>query len=82
MGVTRPPGKELEGGGTISVIPFMDGLAEAKRRQGLRIPIHSFNIPEHPATYSNKHDTGSTVPTGPAGLSSHDILPFRQKDKI
>lgn len=82
MGVARPPGREPEGGGTILVIPFTDGLTEAKGRQGLRIPIHSFNIPEHPATYSNKQDTEAAVPTGSAGLGSHDILPFRQKDTI
>lgn len=82
MGGTRPPGRELEAGGTILVIPFTDGLTEAKGRQGLRIPIRSSNIPEHPTAFSNKQGTEAAVPTGSAGLSSHDILPFRQKDTI
>lgn len=42
-GVIRPPGKELEGRDTKLVVPFTDGLTEAKRRRDFRIPIHSFN---------------------------------------
>lgn len=42
-GVTRAPGKELEGGDTKLAVPFTDGLTEAKSGQGLGIPIHSFS---------------------------------------
>lgn len=76
--MTRPPGKGLEGRKTKLVVPFTDGLTEAKRRQDWGFPfIHSANTPECPAVNSNKQDIEALAPTGSTGPSLEDILLFR-----